>query len=300
MLMKIIYLLLLVFGSSMAVGQMQFLGFDHNYCPDAMSINYTYSNWFNQLSEEGGFKVYRDGVEVYSSSASLPNTPTCVDLKFVNDGVGFMVLRTPLGQHRLYRTEDYGQTWQDVLDSNGPPFYAGMYIINDWTAYMVTYYFSDFQKQVDLARGSTIPSNRDAHFINDNMVSTDIYKTDSLLNDDRCGADSLHFSFLYNGDTVNYHINFEVINASVLESKNAYEPFFVYPNPARTLFSLRLPEGNVVKSLRLINLAGAEVATFDAQQIQNNAFFIGDVLPGLYVLQTQTLQGLYQSKITIE
>ena len=298
--MKIIHLLLLVFGSSLAFGQMQFLGFDHNYCPDALSMNYTYTNWFNQLSEQGGFKVYRDGVEVYSSSASLPNTPTCVDLKFVNDGVGFMVLRTPLGQHRLYRTEDYGQTWQDILDSNGPPFYAGMYIINDWTAYMVTYYFSDFQKQVDLARGSTIQSNRDAHFINDTMVSTDIYKTDSLLNDDRCGADSLQFAFVSNGDTINYHINFEVINASILESKNAYEPLFVYPNPARTLFSLQLPEGNVVKSLRLVNLAGAEVATFDEQQIQNNAFFIGDVLPGLYVLQTQTLQGLYQSKIMIE
>jgi hypothetical protein len=298
--MKIIHLLLLVFGSSLAFGQMQFLGFDHNYCPDALSMNYTYTNWFNQLSEQGGYKIYRDGVEVYSGSASLPNTPTCVDLKFVNDGVGFMVLRTPLGQHRLYRTEDYGQTWQDILDSNGPPFYAGMYIINDWTAYMLTYYFSDFQKQVDLGRGSTIQSNRDAHFINDTMVSTDIYKTDSLLNDDRCGADSLHFSFLYNGDTVNYHINFEVINANVLESKNAYEPLFVYPNPARTSFSLQLPEGNVVKSLNLVNLAGAEVATFDEQQIQNNAFFIGDVLPGLYMLQTQTLQGLYQSKLMIE
>ncbi len=298
--MKIIYLLLLVFGSSLAFGQMQFLGFDHNYCPDALSMNYTYTNWFNQLSEQGGYKIYRDGVEVYSSSASLPNTPTCVDLKFVNDGVGFMVLRTPLGQHRLYRTEDYGQTWQDILDSNGPPFYAGMYIINDWTAYMVTYYFSDFQKQVDLARGSTIQSNRDAHFINDTMVSTDIYKTDSLLNDDRCWADSLHFSFLSNGDTVNYHINFEVINASIIESQPDYEPLVVYPNPARTSFSLQLPEGNVVKNLRLVNLAGAEVATFDEQQIQNNAFFIGDVLPGLYVLQTQTLQGLYQSKIMIE
>lgn len=103
--MKIIYLLLLVLGSNMAFGQMQFLGFDHNYCPDALSMNYTYSNWFNQLTEQGGFKVYRDGVEVYSGSASLPYTPTCVDLKFVNDGVGFMVLRTPLEHHRIYRTE---------------------------------------------------------------------------------------------------------------------------------------------------------------------------------------------------
>jgi hypothetical protein len=298
--MKIINLLLLVFGSSMAFGQMQFLGFDHNYCPDAMSINYTYSNWFNQLSEQGGFKVYRDGVEVYSSSASLPYTPTCVDLKFVNDGVGFMVLRTPLEHHRIYRTEDYGQTWQDVLSSNGAPYYAGMYVINDWTAYMVTYYFSVVQKRVLVARASTIPLNRNAQFINDDTCSTDIYETDSLLNDDRCGADSLQFAFVSNGDTINYHINFEVINANVLESQPDHEPLLVYPNPARTSFSLQLPEGNVVKSLRLVNLTGAEVATFDAQQIQNNAFGIGDLLPGLYVLQTQTLQGLFQSKITIE
>ena len=298
--MKIIHLLLLVFGSSLAFGQMQFLGFDHNYCPDALSMNYTYTNWFNQLSEQGGYKIYRDGVEVYSGSASLPNTPTCVDLKFVNDGVGFMVLRTPLEHHRLYRTEDYGQTWQDILSTNAPPYYAGMYIINDWTAYMLTYYFSDIQQLVVLSRGSTIPSNRDAHFINDNIVGTDIYETDSLLNDDRCGADSLHFSFLYNGDTVNYHINFEVINASIFESQPDHEPLVVYPNPARTSFSLQLPEGNVVKSLNLVNLAGAEVSTFDEQQIQNNAFLIGELQPGIYVLQTQTLQGLYQSKLMIE
>ena len=298
--MKIIYLLLLVFGSSMAFGQMQFLGFDHNYCPDAMSTNYTYSNWFNQLSEQGGFKVYRDGVEVYSSSASLPYTPTCVDLKFVNDGVGFMVLRTPLEHHRIYRTEDYGQTWQDVLSSNGAPYYAGMYVINDWTAYMVTYYFSDVQKRVLVARASTIPLNRNAQFINDNMVSTDIYETDSLLNDDRCGADSLQFALVSNGDTINYHINFEIINASIFESQPDHEPLVVYPNPARTSFSLQLPEGNVVKSLHLVNLAGAEVASFDEQQIQNNAFLIGELPPGLYMLQTQTLQGLYQSKIMIE
>ena len=284
----------------MAFGQMQFLGFDHNYCPDAMSTNYTYSNWFNQLSEQGGFKVYRDGVEVYSSSASLPYTPTCVDLKFVNDGVGFMVLRTPLEHHRIYRTEDYGQTWQDVLSSNGAPYYAGMYVINDWTAYMVTYYFSDVQKRVLVARASTIPLNRNAQFINDNMVSTDIYETDSLLNDDRCGADSLQFALVSNGDTINYHINFEIINASIFESQPDHEPLVVYPNPARTSFSLQLPEGNVVKSLHLVNLAGAEVASFDEQQIQNNAFLIGELPPGLYMLQTQTLQGLYQSKIMIE
>ena len=72
-----LFLFLLVFGSNLAFGQLQFLGFDHNYCPDALSMNYTYSNWFNQLTEQGGYKIYRDGVEVYSSSTSLPNTPTC-------------------------------------------------------------------------------------------------------------------------------------------------------------------------------------------------------------------------------
>jgi hypothetical protein len=151
-----------------------------------------------------------------------------------------------------------------------------------------------------VARASTIPLNRDPHFINDDTCSTAIYETDSLLNDDRCGADSLHFSFLYNGDTVNYHINFEVINANVIDSKPEHEPLLVYPNPASSYFSLQLPEGNVVKSMRLVSLAGLEVAAFDQQQIQNNVFFIGDLPPGMYVLQTQTLQRLYQSKVSIE
>ena len=293
-------LFLFVFACNTAFGQMQFLGFDHNYCPDAMSMNYTYSNWFNQLTEQGGFKVYRDGVEVYSGSASLPYTPTCVDLKFVNDGVGFMVLRTPLEHHRIYRTEDYGQTWQDVLSSNGAPYYAGMYVINDWTAYMVTYYFSAVQKRVLVARASTIPLNRDAQFINDDTCTINVYETDALLNADRCGADSLQFAFASNGDTITYHINFEVINANVIDSKPADEPLFVYPNPASSYFSLQLPEGNVVKSIRLVSLAGKEVAAFDQQQIQNNTFFIGALPPGMYVLQTQTPQRLYESKISIE
>jgi len=75
---------------------------------------------------------------------------------------------------------------------------------------------------------------------------------------------------------------------------------FIYPNPASSYFSLQLPEGNVVKSMRLVSLAGKEVAAFDQQQIQNNAFFIGALPPGMYVLQTQTQLRLYESKISIE
>jgi hypothetical protein len=136
--------------------------------------------------------------------------------------------------------------------------------------------------------------------INDDTCTINVYEKDSLLNADRCGADSLQFAFVSNGDTITYHINFEVINANVFDSKPIHEPLLVYPNPARSYFSLQLPEGNVVKSMRLVSLAGLEVAAFDLQQIQNNAFFIGDLPPGMYVVQTQTLQRLYQSKISIE
>jgi hypothetical protein len=52
--------------------------------------------------------------------------------------------------------------------------------------------------------------------------------------------------------------------------------------------------------MRLVSLAGKEVAAFDQQQIQNNAFFIGALPPGMYVLQTQTQLRLYESKISIE
>jgi hypothetical protein len=278
---------------------MQFLGFDHNYCPDAMSMNYTYSNWFNQLTEQGGFKVYRDGVEVYSGSASLPYTPTCVDMKFVNDGVGFMVLRTPLEHHRIYRTEDYGQTWQDVLSSNGAPYYAGMYVINDWTAYMVTYYFSAVQKRVLVARASTIPLNRDAQFINDDTCTINVYETDALLNADRCGADSLQFAFASNGDTITYHINFEVINASIQSLQPDDKSLVVYPNPAHSKFSLQVPQGIFIQNMRLVNLSGQEVANFD-HQLQNGDFQIEALPPGLYVLLTRTQHGFYQNKLTIE
>ena len=297
--MKIKSLLFLLLLSSSAFGQMQFLGFDHNYCPDAMSMNYTFTNWFNQLSEQGGFHIYRDGVEVHNGSASLPNIPTCVDLKFVNDGVGFMVLRTPLEHHRLYRTEDYGQTWQDILSSNAGPYYAGLYVINDWTAYMVTYYFSDIQKTVVVSRGSTIPTNQDAHFILDNTVNTDFFETDSLLNADRCGADSLQFAFVSNGDTINYYINFNVINASIHSLQPDDKSLVVYPNPAHSKFTLQVPQGIFIQDMRLVNLSGQEVANFD-HQLQNGDFQIEALPPGLYVLLTRTQHGFYQNKLTIE
>ena len=47
--MKINSLLFLLLLSSSAFGQMQFLGFDHNYCPDAMSMSYTFTNFIQDM-----------------------------------------------------------------------------------------------------------------------------------------------------------------------------------------------------------------------------------------------------------
>ncbi|MEN9698897.1 MAG: Secretion system C-terminal sorting domain [Bacteroidota bacterium] len=262
------------------LGQGTFLGFDHPDCPDSLSITYTYENWFNAPASTGGFRILQNGVEVYAASGQDFNALSCKALRFVNDGVGFMVVFKPISGNALYRTDNYGQTWEQI--ASGAFEFGGMYIINDWTAYLVTYYMSPTQHSVYLSRGGILPMDQYIHVITDTNFNADIFKTDTLLNSDRCGSDSLRFSLTNGVDTIQYHINFYVPNAMLNEAidENAAS---LYPNPALDFFSIRtdLP---APKQVAIYSTTGKIVTEFSAADITSNSYPISDLAKGTYVV----------------
>jgi hypothetical protein len=287
--MKYIALWAVLLTISSVYGQATFLGFDHPDCRDSLSNTYTYVNWFSQNASSGGFRVYRNGTEVYNQTGQDANKPACLDLQFVNDGVGFMVVYIPLGgSTRLLRTEDYGVTWQQI--ASGAPNYAGMYIINDWTAYMVTHYFSSAQNIVELSRGSVLISNQDNQFINDQNFTSDIFVTDTLLNADRCDSSSLSFAVAYNGDTVAYHINFEVLNAGI--SENQVESLAtIYPNPTTDVFSLANVTFSGPRGIAIYNTTGMLIKEYTTTEAEANQFSVSELVQGTYFVQIQSSKG---------
>jgi hypothetical protein len=292
--MKYIALWVLLLTMRSVYGQATFLGFDHLDCRDSLSNTYTYVNWFSQDASSGGFRVYRNGTEVYNQTGQGAFKPACLDLQFVNDGVGFMVVFQPLsGFTQLWRTEDYGITWQQI--ASGAPNYAGMYIINDWTAYMVTHYFTPTQNIVELSRGSILTSNQDNQFINDQNFTSDVFVTDTLLNADRCDSSSLSFALANNGDTVAYHINFEVLNAS-LDENQVESLATIYPNPTTDAFIIAstFKQPNHVA---VYTLSGQLIKAFSSAEIQNNWYSVLELNQGHYFIKLETTQGVRLVKL---
>jgi hypothetical protein len=231
---------------------------------------------------------------VYNQTGQDANKPACLDLQFVNDGVGFMVVFIPLGgSTRLLRTEDYGVTWQQI--ASGAPNYGGLYIINDWAAYMVTHYFSPSQSIVKVSRGSILTSNQDNQFINDQNFTSDVFVTDTLLNSDRCDSSSLSFAIANNGDTVAYHINFELLNAGI-EENEVESLTTIYPNPTNDAFSIAsaLEQPNHVA---VYSLSGQVIKAFSSAEIQNNWYSVPELNQGQYLIKVESNQGVRLVKL---
>jgi hypothetical protein len=200
-----------------------------------------------------------------------------------------MVVFIPLGgSTRLLRTEDYGLTWQQI--ASGAPNYDGLYIINDWTAYMLTHYFSTSQSIVLLSRGSILPSNQNNSFINDQNFSSDIFVTDTLLNADRCDSSSLSFAIAHNGDTVAYHINFEVLNAGFNENQGA-SIATIYPNPTTGTFSFDHVTFSDPRSLAIYTATGQLIKVFTKEELCSNQLSVSELAHGTYFVQIDSDQG---------
>lgn len=284
--MNKLVLLILLLSFKSVFSQIQFIGFDRSVCPQAMNNTYTYSNFTNGGGSGTiyGYTIYKNGIAVFSASGNMGNGKTCKDLIFMNDSIGFLVYYSGNSSNRVLRTEDFGQTWNDI--GGGAPNYFGLYVINSTTAYLVTQW--DTPLQLYVARCCSLQSNINSRFIYDQTISSDIFVTDTLLVNDLCNQDSLNI-YLYNGlDTITYHINlnfqFVGIQPDITIAKSGYS---VYPNPSTDLFKLSISPV-YIKSVSLLSLIGDEIISYDQQCISNNSYSLYNIPDGTYVVRIET------------
>ena len=116
--------------------QITFLGFDQPFCPDPMTNTYTYTNYSSGSGSSAiyGYKIFRNGTLAYSDGGSMSGALTCYDLKFINDSTGFIVIQSG-GGVTLRKTSNYGVSW--VNSGSTAPSYLGLYVLNQYFAYLV-------------------------------------------------------------------------------------------------------------------------------------------------------------------
>lgn len=74
--------------------QTTFVGFDQPICNAPMVNTYTYLNYsLGSGSGSGvdGYKIFRNGIQVYDISGSMQFSESCKNLIFINDSTGFAV-----------------------------------------------------------------------------------------------------------------------------------------------------------------------------------------------------------------
>jgi hypothetical protein len=264
--------------------QIQFLGFDHPTCPQQSSNVYTYSNYTNGGGGSGtvlGYNIFRNGVAVFGESGTMGNGKICKDLVFVNDSIGFLVTYSGSMAISVLRTEDYGLNW--TLIGGGAPNYFGLYVVNYTTAYVVTQW--DTPMQLRVAKCSSIAAENDILFIYDQTLTSDVYRTDTLLYSDMCGIDSLNILVQNGADTVTYHINIFGYQSSLNEDLFMDEnKINLFPNPTSDGFWVACPQ-NEIESIRLFSMGGNEKYYLKPTTIHSGFYSTEELDGGTYFVE---------------
>lgn len=237
--MKTIQLLfLLLIGIVKLPAQLPFVGFDQPLCAAPISNSYTYSNYSlgGGSSTTYGYKIYRNGLEVYNTSGSMGTGQFCSDLIFINDSTGFAVGGCGMCGNYVLKTSNYGITWNNI--GSTALGYMGLYIVNSNYCYLVTSP-NNYQFFIEKCTDVETPSL----LVYDDSINTDVYKTDTIMGSSLCGIDSLNV-LIKNavGDTVDYHINFQYIPLGIYELTSISNPSVVYPNPAMNSINISCNE----------------------------------------------------------
>jgi hypothetical protein len=100
----------------------------------------------------------------------------------------------------------------------------------------------------------------------------------------------LSFTVANNGDTVAYHINFEVLNAGFNE--NQVESLaIIYPNPTTDVFSLANVTFSGPRSIAIYNTTGMLIKEYTTTEVAANQFSVSELVQTTYFVQIQSSQG---------
>lgn len=271
-----------------------------------------------------GYDLYRtvDGgiswQQIVYDSTQLNQTIS--DLHFVNSSLGFLTTRVSSGtmsKARIYRTTDFGNTWQSVREWDYPGGYYTIHFVNDRVGYVggnqgvlckttdggVTWseskippgnaisalWFTDEQTGYSNAFGVICKTtDGGANWFPQMMMGPNIVSAIQMTPSGTSGF-LIANNILYkttNGGGITY-----------VWQPELQEKISIYPNPSRGITYLQYNVGIKVQQLQLVDATGKVIKHFphDATKLS-----FPEVAPGIYFLRIKTEQGTLSKKITVQ
>lgn len=290
-----ILILLLVFTSGLKIfSQISFLGFDQVQCNLLENHSYTYEIIRVGKWSTPGFIIFRDGVIVYHSPIAEHSPYFFRDFNFINDSIGFLVY-SDISTTWVYRTSDYGQTWENIGFGLGGGFisgeYFGLYIVNFNTAFLIT----SLGFRIVVSRASEISQ---AYKIID-LDSSNIAINDTIYGDPFCIKDSLTFSVMIDTNRIDLKLNFQQLSLPTT-SRNIYataNSIDVFPNPSSDYIKIHFnTEIASYGSIIVQDISGKIVIINELNDPFSEKIYIGDLPEGIYSIKILIENIFYQTK----
>lgn len=273
---KFLFIIFIFVGILHSSAQMTFIGFDQPICGSAPTNVYTYANYSSGggSSTIYGYRIYRNGIQVYDISGSMGTGQHCEDLIFINDSTGFAVGACGGCGAYVLKTSNYGNTWTNI--GSTALGYMGLYVVNANYCYLVC---SPNAWQFFIQRCSDLEAP--SVLVYDDTTNTDVYKTDTIFGNSLCNIDSLNVLITNSsGDTIDYHINLHSLPVGIDERISRNFSYSIYPNPARNKITV---EGSNFNKAEIYNLQGRKILE-SVSQIMDVENFIS----GLYLVKVIT------------
>ncbi|MBN8695352.1 MAG: T9SS type A sorting domain-containing protein [Bacteroidetes bacterium] len=272
---KNIFIFLFLTIQSVGWTQLPTTTFDPPICNYNIDYNYSYVNTPN------GYKILRNGIEIYGANNSYNISLGCLALKFISNSTGFKITYLA-GSGTPYliveKTSNYGNTWLEIGRSLLP--YDNFYIVNEHLGYLIS---SGGLNALRIVRCSDVepPPYPSPYFISLTGTTTGgqtLIKNDIIPGNSICPEDSLVIKCFGNGTS---DTNKVVINLSYKEyiDNRPGDPFYIFPNPAKTDITIN----NIYfKQIDLINMQGIVVKTVYGY---THELKVHELANGLYVLR---------------
>ncbi len=225
-------------------------------------------------------------------------------IKFVNDSLGFVIVRDSSDIYRLLRTTDAGMTWSTRL-SVGIGELRALYFVDDRTGFVagesgVCYKTTDrgltwnslaINGPVDVFAIDFITDQIGYLACGGGVILRTANGGQSWANDQLDSSSTLIYvkavtatiAYVMTSDSVLFKRNY-VVGAEEM-SANAVAAT-IYPNPTKDLLNITLAPDDQLRQWRLLNAQGQLLRQGATLQLD-----LGDLSPAVYLLELQTRRG---------
>lgn len=266
----ILSLVLAFIGLKSLYSQISFLGFDKSQCGLISNHGYTYQNY--DCTHSSKYRIFKNNSLVYETDCSMFVSHRINKMMFVNESTGFIIDYYTMNP-AIYKTTDYCRSWTLCCGYAGT--LLGFYLVNPNTGYLIV---KDPINNLVIRRTSDIRCG----VLLSEKIKRDTIVTDTIFGNSFCNIDTLGFKINNGIDTINIKIALKVNTLSA--NKTYAENLKIYPNPITDYIKIDVSDFN--KNDSKINIYDHSGILIKAYNFLNmNDIYIGDLIPGLYIIE---------------